>query len=196
MNIQEIFDKPELPQGFYWFNEPKKYELDNGLILVTKPETDFWQRSHYGFRRDDGHCLLTKIEGDFCITTRVIFEPQSQYDQCGLMVRLDEENWIKTSTEYENESVSRLGTVATNLGYSDWATQDISSSTKEMWYRISKKGQDYLLESSFDGVNWRQMRVTHLHLDEGQVQAGVYACSPIGSDFWCKFLVLRITGND
>jgi regulation of enolase protein 1 (concanavalin A-like superfamily) len=195
VSLKEKFSNAILPKNFYWFNEPTKYQLGSGLEIYTDAETDFWQRTHYGFRRDDGHCLFTKQSGDFSIMTHVEFRPQAQYDQCGLIVRVDAENWIKTSTEYEDAQVSRLGSVVTNLGYSDWATQDISSEHKEMWYRISKNGADFLLESSFDGQKWAQLRVAHLHKLPEELQAGVYACSPIGKDFWCKFTVLEIGEN-
>jgi regulation of enolase protein 1 (concanavalin A-like superfamily) len=185
-----------MPEPFTWFNEPARYQLGAGLEIWTNEKTDFWQNTHYGFQRDDGHCLLTPLSGDFCLLTHVEFRPQHTYDQCGLMVRVDRENWIKVSTEYEDERVSRLGSVVTNLGYSDWATQDIASSHREMWYRISKNGPDFLLENSYDGQNWLQLRITHLHKVTEPLQAGVYACSPIGRDFWCKFKWLEISSNE
>jgi regulation of enolase protein 1 (concanavalin A-like superfamily) len=195
MSQNEGFLTPYLPQGFYWFNEPTVFRLGNGLEIVTDEKTDFWQRTHYGFRRDDGHCLLTALTGDFSILTRVEFRPQAQYDQCGLIVRVDAENWIKTSTEYEDETVSRLGSVVTNLGYSDWATQDVPSAQQERWYRISKRGSDFLIESSSDGLEWLQMRIAHLHEMAAGLAVGVYACSPIGRAFWCRFSALEISEN-
>jgi len=191
----ENFQQPSLPPDFFWFNEPSTYHLGSGLEIITDAQTDFWQKTHYGFQRDDGHCLLTNSADDFCLTTQVEFHPQEKYDQCGLIVRLDSENWIKVSTEYENEQHSRLGSVVTNLGYSDWATQDISSAYRVMWYRISKNGADFLLENSFDGQTWSQLRITHFHRQAEQLQIGVYACSPIGKDFWCKFKSLEISEN-
>ena len=193
--IEELFLKPSIPQDFYWFNKPAKTRFGAGLEIFTDEQTDFWQNTHYGFQRDNGHCLFTRRSGDFSLVTQVEFQPQEQYDQCGLMVRLDRLNWIKVSTEYENESCSRLGSVVTNLGYSDWATQDISSDHTEMWYRISKQGNDFLLENSYDGHNWLQLRITHLHESTEQYQVGVYACSPIGRDYWCRFKQLRISEN-
>ncbi|MBN1873018.1 MAG: DUF1349 domain-containing protein [Anaerolineae bacterium] len=195
MELVEKFLQPTLPDPFYWFNEPQRYQLGTGLEIFTDEKTDFWQNTHYGFQRDDGHCLLTRQTGDFCLMTHVEFRPQVQYDQCGLMVRVDSQNWIKISTEYEDETCSRLGSVVTNLGYSDWATQDISSSHKEMWYRISKNGNDFLLEHAYNGQDWHQLRIAHLHKASGQFEAGMYACSPIGKDFWCRFTMLRITEN-
>jgi regulation of enolase protein 1 (concanavalin A-like superfamily) len=196
MQLTEKFQQPTLPKSFYWFNEPAKYHLGSGLEIYTDKETDFWQRTHYGFQRDDGHCLLTRQSGDFCLMTHVEFRPREQYDQCGLIVRIDRENWIKVSTEYESEECSRLGSVVTNLGYSDWATQDISSNYSEMWYRISKNGADFLLENSFDGQTWLQLRITHLHKLSNPLEVGVYACSPIGKDFWCRFDLLEISKNE
>ncbi len=191
----EHFRQPSLPEGFYWFNEPSRHQLGDGLVIFTGEKTDFWQRTHYGFQRDDGHCLLTRQSGDFSLTTRVEFEPREKYDQCGLVVRIDSQNWIKVSTEYEDEHVSRLGSVSTNLGYSDWATQDVPSNRHEMWYRISKRGSAFLLENSLDGETWQQMRITHLHQLAEQYEIGVYACSPIGKDFRCCFTMLEISDS-
>ena len=195
MSVYQDFKAPSLPEGFYWFNEPHEYHLGNGLEIITSEKSDFWQKTHYGFRRDDGHCLLTRRSGDFSVLTHVEFQPQEQYDQCGLIVRLDDKNWIKASTEYEDARTSRLGSVVTNLGYSDWATQDISSNHREMWYRMSKRGNDFLIESSTDGQDWLQMRIAHLHALKEQLQVGLYACSPIGKAFWCSFSYLRFSDN-
>lgn len=195
MQRMEHFLQPSLPVDFYWLNEPARYRLGNGLEIFTDEKTDFWQRTHYGFERDDGHCLLTRISGDFSLTTQVEFHPLQKYDQCGLMVRVDSQNWIKVSMEYESEHVSRLGSVATSLGYSDWATQDVPSDHRQMWYRISKRGNDFLLEHSHDGRAWLQMRITHLHKQAEQCEIGVYACSPIGKDYQCRFKTLEISDN-
>jgi uncharacterized protein len=195
MQRSEQFLGSSLPQDFYWFNEPGRFHLGNGLEIFTDEKTDFWQNTHYGFQRDDGHCLLIRQSGDFCMTTHVEFAPRQKYDQCGLMVRVDSQNWIKMSTEYESEHVSRLGSVVTNLGYSDWATQDVVSSYRAMWYRISKRGSDFLLENSYDGQAWLQMRITHLHKELRDYEIGVYACSPTGKDFRCCFKTLEIADN-
>jgi uncharacterized protein len=64
-----------------------------------------------------------------------------------------------------------------------------------MWYRISRNGQDFLLENSFDGQAWLQLRITHLHQVAKRYEIGAYACSPIGRNFWCRFTRLEISGN-
>jgi len=189
------FDSARIPDKFFWFNEPQKYFFKQGLNLVTRPKTDFWQGTHYGFRRDDGHCLLTNVTGDFSIKTQTEFKPVSQYDQCGLIARIDSQNWIKCSVEYESSHISRLGSVVTNMGFSDWATQDIPSNLNSMFYRISKNGKDFLIEHSRDGSQWQQMRITRLHAFKDTIDIGVYACSPIGKGFQCSFRFIELSKN-
>ena len=196
MTLVEKFHQTSIPKTFHWYNQPARYQLGSGLEIFTNEKTDFWQNTHYGFQRDDGHCLFTSQAGDFSLVTQVEFRPREKYDQCGLMIRIDRENWIKVSTEYEDKECSRLGSVVTNLGYSDWATQDIPSMHREMWYRISKNGNDFLLENSYDGQTWIQLRITHLLKGSEVCEAGVYACSPLGKDFWCRFKYLEISGNE
>ena len=184
-----------LPDKLYWFNEPGKFQIHEGLEIWTEPRTDFWQRTHYGFRNDNGHCLLQDVTGDFSLTTQVAFKPQGKYDQCGLILRLDEDNWIKASAEYISPENSKLGSVVTNLGYSDWATQDISPEVRQLWYRASKRGADVKLDFSLDGESWQQMRICHLHQPSEKIAVGVYACSPLENSFWCQFSWLTIEPN-
>lgn len=183
---------PTIPDSFYWFNEPPEVVFDEGLHIGTRGNTDFWQRTHYGFQRDDGHCLLTRITGDFQLVCHAAFTPCSQYDQCGLMVRVDESHWIKVSTEYENPAISRLGSVVTNGGYSDWATQDVPTAITERWYRVTREGHDYSMAHSDNGRDWKQMRIAHLHGEADTVAAGLYACSPKGDGFHCHFRSLSV----
>ena len=192
MPLNTHFSTSSLPAELHWFNEPQRHKSGQGLEMVTDAETDFWQTTHYGFQKDDGHALFARVTGNFTLVTHVEFRPQNRYDQCGLMVRVDDKNWIKLSTEYENKHISRLGSVVTNLGYSDWASQDIDSETQDRWYRIIREGQDFILESSADSHTWQQLRVTHLHRAILTLQAGIYACSPKGENFWCRFKKLEI----
>ncbi|HYF62810.1 MAG TPA: DUF1349 domain-containing protein [Herpetosiphonaceae bacterium] len=172
--------------GFRWSEEPAAWSLGRELELTTRPDTDYWQRTHYGFRRDNGHFFFTAAAGDFSLTARLQFQPVAQYDQCGVMCRVDQDSWIKASVEYEPHGLSRLGSVVTNRGYSDWATQDIDASVAQMWYRLSRRGSDFHIESSADGQRWQQMRITHLHDCPAEIQVGVYACSPVGPGFACR----------
>lgn len=163
--------------------------------MTTDPQTDFWQQTHYGFQRDNGHALLTDVDGDFTFTTRVRFQYAGQYDQCGIMVRVDDQQWIKVSLEYEDSQYGRLGSVVTNLGYSDWATTDVSSKVNELWYRVQREGDDFTITYASDGQEWIQMRIAHLHGAPSQLKVGFYACSPQDSSFTCTFDQASLTAD-
>ncbi len=106
-----------------WLNQPQVFEIGDDFVkITTQPDTDFWQRSYYGFRHDNAPALLFESQINFSFTAQITFDYRAQYDQCGLIIYLDSDNWFKASIEYENEALSRLGSVVTNLGYSDWAT--------------------------------------------------------------------------
>ena len=79
------------------------------------------------------------------------FNSKHRFDQCGVIIYQDSDNWFKASIEYENENYQRLGSVVTNHGYSDWATTDIPAKQKEMYYRLSRRSSDYCIENSYDG---------------------------------------------
>jgi regulation of enolase protein 1 (concanavalin A-like superfamily) len=170
-----------------WLHPPPEWRIDRGLHVVTGARTDFWQRTHYGFQRDDGHVYALRVAGDFTLETRVRWTPRTQYDQCGLMVRAGPETWLKCSVEYEDERLGRLGSVVTNLGWSDWATQDVGSEVRAMSWRVSRRRDDFLVEWAADGADWRQLRVAHLHGCPAALDAGPYACSPVGERFTCVF---------
>ncbi len=186
-----------------WLNQPKVFKVSQDFVsLTTEPNTDFWQRSYYGFRHDNAPALLLERQDNFSFTVRVSFNYQRMFDQCGVIIYLNSENWFKASIEYENGSFSRLGSVVTHNGYSDWATTDIPTATN-IYYRLSRRGPDFLIESALEGLSFKQMRIFHLHSlgettsemgqlnpplePEKPVQFGLYACSPLDSSFEAKF---------
>lgn len=186
-----------------WIFEPKKsFVSDSEVCITTEPETDFWQRSYYGFRKANAPALLLESNDNFTFSTAVEFCYQKQFDQCGVILYLDDENWFKASIEYETASYSRLGSVVTNHGYSDWATADLQLPEK-IWYRLSRRGPDFLIESSTNGTHFHQMRIFHIHELGGtskemasanppipadkSVRFGLYAYSPLKSSFTAKF---------
>lgn len=181
---------------FQWAHPPARWSLGDALELTTAPDTDYWQRTHYGFARDNGHFFFTTARGDVTVSARLDWAPNAQYDQCGLLLRADAQAWAKCSVEYEAADHSRLGSVVTSLGYSDWATQDLAGSVTRRWYRMRRRGDDLLIDWADDGATWVQMRIAHLHACPAELQVGVYACSPTGPGFSCRAADLRIDIHD
>ena len=120
-------------------------------------------------------------------------QSKHRFDQCGIVLYLDSENWLKASVEYETETLQHLGSVVTNDGYSDWATTAIDGSIRTMWYRLSRREDDYRVECSPDGVTFQQMRICHMRKGGGIIPFGIYACSPEDSSFTAVFSQMHLT---
>jgi regulation of enolase protein 1 (concanavalin A-like superfamily) len=165
----------------------------SALVVETDPGTDFWRKTHYGFEADNGHFFYATVPADLVMMAKVKFLPVHQYDQAGLMVRVDRDCWIKTSVEYELDEPPRLGAVVTNAGYSDWSVQDFDRARSDVWLRISRKSSDFIIEHSDNGQTWKLIRVAHLNVSEhAKADCGLYACSPKGAGFRAEFDLLRI----
>ncbi len=178
----------------FWIREPKDYTITPERIeIVTEPVTDLWQRTYYNFQNDNAPVLQMKTSQTyFSFTVKTDFDSKHRFDQCGIVMYLDSDNWLKASIEFENDRYQRLGSVVTNLGYSDWATTDIPAGIKSMWYRLSRRESDYCIECSTDGVDFKQMRICHLHKGDGEIAFGIYACSPERSSFKATFTHMEL----
>lgn len=177
-----------------WTRQPKDFSIsDNKIEIITTPHTDLWQRTYYNFQNDNAPVLQTQTdEKFFSFVLKTEFASKHRFDQCGVVVYLDSENWLKASIEYENETMQHLGSVVTNAGYSDWATTEIPADIKSMWYRLSRRNNDFCIENSADGTHFKQMRICHLNKANAAINFGIYACSPEESSFRATFSHLEI----
>ena len=178
-----------------WTRQPAHWVISNEKIeIITQPHTDLWQRTYYHFRNDNAPVLqLETEERFFSFVVKTQFESKHRFDQCGIVMYLDSDNWLKGSIEYENDRFQHLGSVVTNNGFSDWATTEIDAGIKAMWYRLSRRGDDYCIACSEDGVTFKQMRVCHMWNGSGTIRFGVYACSPEDSSFKATFTNMALT---
>ncbi len=182
-------------QGLEWIRKPGRYNIEVERIeIVTEPHTDLWQRTYYHFKNDNAPVLQMETEEKyFSFVVKTDFtESHHRFDQCGIVMYLDSENWLKGSVEYENDEYQHLGSVVTNHGYSDWATTAIAADIKVMWYRFSRREDDYCIECSTDGEHFTQMRVCHMCEGAGKIKFGIYACSPEESSFKAVFTDMKI----
>lgn len=197
MTLRTSFEEGTLLPALKWHCEPARWSVraaDRCLRIEPDAGTDFWRTTHYGFDADNGAFLFADVAEDFVLATHVRFRPGHQYDQAGLMVRVSPSCWLKTSVEHEPHGPSRLGAVVTNQAYSDWSTQTFPATADEVWLRVRREGQDYIVDASRHGQDWEQIRMAHLHEDRpgAAVAAGLYACSPKGAGFVADFTHLTI----
>lgn len=186
--------KPDLKK-MQWIRAPRNFTVGEDKVeIVTEPHTDLWQRTYYHFRNDNAPVLQAESdEKFFSFTVRTEFASAVRFDQCGVAVYLDSDNWVKASVEYENDRIQRLGSVVTNNGYSDWASVDIDADVKVMWFRLSRREDDICIENSLDGVNFSQMRICHLFSLKDTIKFGIYACSPEESSFKAVFTDMEVS---
>ncbi len=178
-----------------WTNCPKNYIItDEKIEITTEPHTDLWQRTYYKFRNDNAPILQMETDKkEFTFETLVSFDSKHNFDQAGIALYLDSENWVKSSIEYGNSKTAFLGAVVTNNGYSDWSTSEISAEIKSMWFRLSRRGDDFCIENSYDGERYQQIRICHLFNAKETISFGVYACSPEKSSFKATFTEFKMT---
>ena len=177
-----------------WTRTPAQSQVtENCVTVVTRPHTDLWQRTYYHFRNDNAPVLqLRTSETYFSFTVRAQFDYKRRFDQAGIALYLDSERWLKGSIEFEDGRICRLGAVVTNRGYSDWSSTDIAP-VREMWFRLSRREEDFCIENSQDGVNFHQMRICHMFDLPPEVSFGIYACSPEDSSFTAVFTDMELT---
>ena len=171
-------------QDFEWYNEPENVVFRDKLMLVTAAAgSDFWQSRHHGVSKDNGHFFYCRKDGNFTLVAKWSYTQKIPYAQCGVMLRVDENNWIKATVMYDAPDKPMLGTGVTQNGYSDWAAQPITPDFDDIWFKVKRLNGDYLLYYSLDGEKFKSIRMTHLLNDMPEVKVGAYICSPQSADF-------------
>lgn len=159
-----------------WLNEPQQQADGSGLLVTTRERSDFWRTTGYGFVRDDGHALLAPFPqgGATEVTFRADFD--TLYDQAGLMVRVDAENWIKAGIEF-SDGVPHLGAVVTR-GVSDWSLAPVPDwQARLVTVRASRSGDAVTVRARCEDGPWRLVRLAPLPADAAAT-AGPFCCSP------------------
>ena len=115
-----------------WFNEPENWSVKNDVLTMdVTPQSDYWRISHYGFTVDDAPFLYTLRGGEFEVKVKISGEYKVRFDQAGLMLRIDEENYIKTGIEYVDGKYN-LSAVVTHKT-SDWSVITLDKPVDYIW---------------------------------------------------------------
>ncbi|ULH14445.1 DUF1349 domain-containing protein [Deinococcus sp. KNUC1210] len=179
-----------------WTTAPVRVDSSGKTLRVlTAPSTDFWRVTHYGFIRDNGHFLPQTVQGDFLAEIEVRGAYRGQYDQAGLMLRLDETVWLKCGVEYV-EGRQHLSAVVTN-GHSDWSVTPLASFPASFRLRLQRRGQTVEVQAALseDGQvfsAFQMLRLAWLPLPD-TVQVGPMCASPDGQGFEVTFSGFRVS---
>ncbi|WEX74618.1 DUF1349 domain-containing protein [Sinorhizobium numidicum] len=169
-----------------WLNEPASWRGDrSALSLKTDRNTDFWRETFYGFVRDSGHAYLQPVSGDFTASATVTGAYEELYDQAGLMLRLDERNWIKCGIEY-TDGLMHFSVVVTR-GLSDWSVIPLpdARAADPLQVRLTRHGDAVRVQFRFGEGRWQMARLCPFSAADAEV--GVMACSPERAGFEASF---------
>lgn len=178
-------------EAMTWLNEPPRWQLHADVLEVTTGEhTDFWRHTGYGFVRDSGHFFFRRTSGPF--VAEVVFggDYEALYDQCGLMVRGGEEQWLKAGIERTEEG-PHLSVVATRK-VSDWSVAQAPGDLEHVALRIARDGDALRVEQRDAAGRWVLVRLAALELSQ-TCDVGVMCCSPERGGFQARFRDFRLT---
>lgn len=168
-----------------WFNEPDSWKIEDGkLKMFVTPQSDYWRISHYGFTVDDAPFYYAEYGGEFEVKVKVSGNYKERFDQAGLMLRIDHENYIKAGIEFVDGKYN-LSTVVTH-GTSDWSVITLDKSVPYVWIKAVRRLDAVEVFYSFDDKNYVMMRNAWLK-DNTPVKVGLMGASPDGKGFEATF---------
>ncbi|MEN0087074.1 MAG: DUF1349 domain-containing protein [Pseudomonadota bacterium] len=178
-------------EAMSWLHEPHIWniESDGSLTAKSGDKTDFWQRTFYGFQRDDGHALLANRTGDFTASLTTHAAYTELYDQCGFMLRVSPEKWVKFGIEFTHGE-THLSCVVTD-SVSDWSAAPIALDGP-LSLRMTRLGEAVLCHY-LDAGTWRMARLLPWPTSSSEVSVGPYLCSPEREGFEARFSNFRLT---
>lgn len=188
--IDGIFD---MYDDLQWRSPPLEWTVEGDrLTVVTGKDTDFWNQTFYGFTRKDGHLFYREVEGDFSAEVVLHATFDTLYDQLGLMVRANDETWLKTGLEY-SDNQAQVSAVLTRNGWSDWSTSLASAQEVKAGLRIrlSRHGDVIRVQKQDQDGTWHLLRLGYLDLPS-KVQVGLMCCSPEREGFRAVFSDFKI----
>lgn len=171
-----------------WMNRPSYAIVGKSrIVMETEPYTDLWYNHHLHLQKFNAPALLLPIHQDFTLSFKMQWQFHTLYDQAGLLVVADQSLWCKAGVEYRDEQSSSICSTVTYGGFSDWAGMPISSGITSMYFRVHRWQNEFFVEFSFNGNQFKWLREFSLPLRTDKIQIGVYACSPQNSSFDVEF---------
>lgn len=169
-----------------WLNPPPAVTEDGpDLVVTARGGSDLWRTTSYGFVHDDGHALLTELPQGTAVEVTFRVDLAEQFDQAGLLVRVDEENWTKAGVEF-SDGLPQLGAVVTR-GRSDWSAAPVPRWAGELvTLRASRSGDALTVRARRAGDPWQLVRLAPLDPD-APATAGPYCCAPTRDGLQVRF---------
>jgi len=159
-----------------WTREPVSISQEGAVLIVeAAAESDWWRTTSYGFIHDDGHALLKEFPNESAVEVSFILNYTEQFDQAGIFISADNENWIKAGVEF-CDGFPQVGAVVTEKN-SDWSVAPVAEwMNKEVTIRVSRSGDAVTVRA---GINSDLRLVRVAPLDPSRTwKAGPMFCAP------------------
>lgn len=177
--------KAQTLEKMQWFNEPEKWTVENQILsMFVTPKSDYWRISHYGFTVDDAPFYYALYGGEFEVKVKITGDYKNRFDQAGLMLRIDEQNYIKAGIEFV-DGVYNLSTVVTHKT-SDWSVIALEKPVPFIWIKAVRRLDAVEVFYSFDDKTYTMMRNAWMQ-DNTPMMVGVMGACPDGDGFKVKF---------
>ncbi|MBD2102673.1 DUF1349 domain-containing protein [Leptolyngbya sp. FACHB-261] len=174
-----------------WLNEPAHWSSSSNQIIVnTSPKTDFWRVTHYGFIRDNGHFYFEQVDTDFVVEVEILGRYKDLYDQAGIMIRSDQNHWIKTGIEYV-EGIQHLSAVVTH-DYSDWSVTPLLTPPPSLRLRVERRKEAIHISYVDANSKYALFRLAYFPTEQ-EVQVGIMCASPEGDGYEAIFDNYQLT---
>ncbi len=173
-----------------WYNEPEQWDINHSaLTMQVTPNTDYWRISHYGFTVDDAPFYYAEYGGEFEAKVKISGDYKVRFDQAGMMIRLDHENYIKSGIEYVDGKYN-VSTVVTHTT-SDWSVTALDRPVEAIWIKAVRRKDAIEIFYSFDDKEYHMMRNAWMKAN-CPVKIGMFAASPDGTGFKATFTDFKV----
>lgn len=168
-----------------WFNEPTDWSIaGDSLTMSVTPRSDYWRISHYGFTVDDAPFYYAEYGGEFEAKVKVTGDYKVRFDQAGMMIRIDHENYIKAGIEYVDGKYN-LSVVVTHHT-SDWSVIALEKPIESVWIKVVRRMDAVEIFYSFDDKEYTLMRTAWMEANR-PVKVGMMGACPDGDGFNVSF---------
>ncbi|KRF33840.1 DUF1349 domain-containing protein [Yonghaparkia sp. Soil809] len=168
---------------------------DGALVAEAAEGSDWWRDTAYGFRHEDGHALLRPWDAGTAVEVSFVLDGfAGQFDQAGMLVRVDDEHWIKAGVEL-SDGHPQLGAVVT-VGASDWSTGRVDEWIRSVvTIRASRLADAVVIRArATDDDEWRLVRVARFPNESASI--GPMLCAPTRAGLRVRFVDWRTAAED
>jgi len=167
-----------------WTNQPENViEAGDELWVTAKEHSDYWNHTSYGFIHDNGHGLLSQLNPGSAMQVEFYLDFDQQFDQAGLLMFANGDNWIKAGVEFSDGS-PQVGAVVTNF-YSDWSVSAVNQwANSWVTVRVSRTERDITIRAGVGNLSLHRVAPINPELDWF---CGPMLCAPSRSGLTVRF---------